>query len=83
MVRWGSDKLFFRHAVRINKLFIIIPNSEDSNGDLRLFRDPAKNYGYYVYDLPLGDHFHYYNVIDTMSDLFKCPAVHRPDVFEY
>ena len=59
-----------------------MPYNEDSNGGLRLFRDPAKNYGSLVYDLPLGDHFHHYTVIDTMSDSFKCPAVHRPDESE-
>ena len=57
---WSDEvvtKLFFRHADRINKLFIIIPNSENSNRDLRLCRNLQKNYGSLFYDLPLGGHF--------------------------
>ena len=50
-------KLFFRHADRINKPFIIIPNSENSYRDLRLCRNLQKNYGSLLYDLPLGGHF--------------------------
>ena len=52
-------KRFFRHADRINKLFIIIPNSKNSNRDLRLCRNLEKNYGSLLYDLPLSDHFQY------------------------
>ena len=51
-------KLFFRHADRINKPFIIIPNSENSYRDLRLCRNLQKNYGSLLYDLPLGGHFY-------------------------
>ena len=57
---WSDEvvtQLFFRHADRINKLFIIIPNSENSNRDLRLCRNLQNNYGSLLYDLPLGGHF--------------------------